>query len=296
LSYADSWTNVVVNLGTGVGKYGAASQDAISNIENLNGSKFDDSLTGDAGSNVLNGAAGNDKLFGAAGNDILIGGLGSDALNGGDGVDTASYANAHTGVTVSLATGGTLNADASQNGVQPIAAAVDVCPDDNVNDGLGATYVDASYAAIAGVTDATGDTFMGIENLLGSAWNDKLAGDNSDNRIDGGAGNDVINGAGGIDYLVGGVGNDTLIGGVGADVFVFNKGSGQDTISDFWAGVGRTDRVQLVGTDIRSFTDVLSHATDVSGGVMFTMNSGADAIYFAGLHVSQFTADDFLFA
>ena len=295
LSYADSWSNVVVNLGTGIGKYGSASQDTIINIENLNGSKFDDILTGDAGNNVLNGAAGSDTLHGAAGNDVLIGGAGADVLDGGDGVDTASYASAHTGVTVSLATGGALNVDASQNGVQPPAPVVEVCPDDNLNDGLGSTYVDSSYTAINGVTDATGDTFIGVENLLGSAWNDKLAGDNSDNRIDGGAGNDVINGAGGIDYLLGGAGNDTLTGGAGADVFVFNKGFGQDTLSDFWAGVGRTDRVQLVGTDLHSFTDVLAHAADVNGGVMLSVNAGADTIFFAGLHVNQFNADDFLF-
>jgi Ca2+-binding RTX toxin-like protein len=226
----------------------------------------------------------------------LIGGAGADVLNGGEGSDTANYAKSHTGVTLSLVTGGALNADASQNGVQPVATGVDYCPDDDLVDGLGSAYVDPSYAAIGGVTDATGDTFTGIENVIGTAFLDKINGNDSDNRIDGGAGNDVINGAGGIDYLLGNTGNDTLTGGAGADVFVYTLGFGQDTITDFWAGAGRTDRVQLIGTDLHSFAEVQSHATAVNGGVLLSVNAGADTIFFAGVSLSQFNADDFIFA
>jgi serralysin len=77
---------------------------------------------------------------------------------------------------------------------------------------------------------------------------------------------------------------------------VFNAGFGQDTITDFWAGTGRTDRVQLLGTDLHNFADVLSHATTVNGGVMVSVDAGADSIFFAGVTISQFNADDFLFA
>jgi Ca2+-binding RTX toxin-like protein len=296
LSYADSWDKVVVNLATGIGQYGSASRDTIINVENLVGSKFDDILTGDAGSNTLTGGAGADTLNGGAGNDMLIGGSGADKLNGGDGLDVVSYASSHTGVTLSLAAGGMTNADASQNGVQPPAPVVITCPDDDLNDGNGSSFVDPSYTALNGVTDATGDTFINIENVLGSAFADKITGNDSDNRIDGGAGNDILNGAGGIDYIIGGLGNDTLTGGTGADVFVFNKNFGSDTITDFWAGIGRTDRVQLIGTDLQSYADVLSHAVETSAGVVLTVNGGLDTITFTGLHLNQFQADDFLFA
>jgi Ca2+-binding RTX toxin-like protein len=295
LSYSDSWDKVIVNLQTGVGQYGAASRDTIINIENLVGSKFDDTLTGDAGNNVLNGAVGNDILHGGLGADTLVGGAGKDVLDGGEGIDIANYANSHIGVTLSLITGGALNVDASQNGVMPIIVEADNCPDDQVNDGNGTTYIDPSYTAINGVTDATGDKYVGIENVVGSAFNDKISGDDGANRLNGGAGNDMLNGAGGIDYLVGDAGNDTLIGGSGADVFVFDAHFGNDTITDFWAGVGRTDRASLTNTDLHSFVDVLSHVVENASGVVLSVNSGLDTITFAGLHVNQLHADDFLF-
>jgi Ca2+-binding RTX toxin-like protein len=296
LSYADSWDKVIVNLTTGKGQYGSASRDTILNIENLVGSKFDDILTGDAGVNILNGGAGNDVLHGEGGNDTLIGGQGADVLDGGEGVDTVSYAKSHTGVTLNMATGGTVNADASQNGVQPVVVDVGCCPDDAVNDGDGTAYVDPSYTTVNGVTDATGDTYQGIENVLGTAFIDKITGDALANRIDGAAGNDILNGAGGNDTLIGGLGNDSLAGGVGADVFVFNAGFGNDTITDFWFGVGRTDRVQLLGTDLHSFADVLAHASDTVQGVVLHVDNNLDSITFVGVHLNQFNADDFLFA
>ena len=295
LSYADSWSKVVVNLVTGIGQGGTAAYDTILNIENLVGSKFDDILTGDAGNNTLNGGAGKDILHGGAGVDLLIGGSGADVLDGGAGVDTVSYSNAHTGVTLSLLTGGTVNADASQNGIQPVVSTV-CCPDDLLANGDGAAPTDASYTAVNGVTDATGDTYISIENVLGSAFNDKISGDAGDNRLNGGAGNDILDGGAGNDMLIGGIGNDVMTGGTGADVFQFNANFGNDTITDFWFGLGRTDRVQLIGTDIHNWADVLSHLTDTASGLVLSVDAGHDSITFAGLHLNQLVADDFLFA
>ena len=92
-----------------------AGIDTLINFENLTGSAFNDTLTGNAAANILDGGAGNDTLNGGAGNDSLIGGGGDDTLIGGagndtldggarqSGSDTASYADATAGVTVSLA-------------------------------------------------------------------------------------------------------------------------------------------------------------------------------------------------
>jgi Ca2+-binding RTX toxin-like protein len=294
VTYADSWDRVVVNLETGIGQYGAASRDTLVNVENLTGTRFDDTLIGDAGKNTLKGGGGQDTLKGGAGDDILIGGQSADKLQGDDGADTASYTNAHTGVTLSLAKGGTVNADSSQDGRQPLHVDPDNCPESFAT-GDGTDYVDASYTTVGGVTDATGDTYVSIENVLGSAWNDKITGDDNINRLNGGAGNDVLDGAGGNDYLIGGLGKDTLIGGQGADVFVFDGSFGQDSVTDFWAGAGRTDRVWFTNTDIRSYADVLAHTTDTAAGLVISVNGGADSITLAGIHLSQLNADDFLF-
>lgn len=67
------------------------------------GNGIDNLLTGNAFDNRLSGAAGNDKLVGGAGRDTLVGGTGDDTLDGGLGLDIADYADASSGVTVSLA-------------------------------------------------------------------------------------------------------------------------------------------------------------------------------------------------
>ncbi len=59
---------VQVNLATGQAT-GGAGNDTLINIENVLGSVFDDTLTGNASANRLQGGAGNDTLNGGAGND-----------------------------------------------------------------------------------------------------------------------------------------------------------------------------------------------------------------------------------
>ncbi|WP_226500455.1 calcium-binding protein [Pseudomonas sp. MWU16-30322] len=75
------------------------------------------------------------------------------------------------------------------------------------------------------------DTYIDIENLRGSHFNDVLQGDWGDNILEGGAGDDFIQGGAGADILYGGLAsgldgeapqNDTLIGGDGDDTYVVN--------------------------------------------------------------------------
>jgi Ca2+-binding RTX toxin-like protein len=61
------------------------------------------------------------------------------------------------------------------------------------------------------------DTLSGIEDVLGSAFNDILTGDGGSNALQGRAGNDTLNGSDGNDSLVGGAGADALNGGTGLD-------------------------------------------------------------------------------
>ncbi|OYU34865.1 calcium-binding protein [Novosphingobium sp. PASSN1] len=71
------------------------------------------------------------------------------------------------------------------------------------------------------------DTLTGIEDLVGSRFNDALTGDARRNVLTGLAGADRLDGGAGGDRLVGGAGADVLIGGTGADVMI--GGTGRDT-------------------------------------------------------------------
>ena len=86
-TYAASTAAVNVNLGTGTGSGGHAQGDTLSGIELIEGSNFNDTLTGSAGADVLSGGAGNDTIYGGAGDDRLLGGAGNDTLDAQSGDD-----------------------------------------------------------------------------------------------------------------------------------------------------------------------------------------------------------------
>lgn len=79
---------------------------------------------------------------------------------------------------------------------------------DILNGGAGsdtADYSDATKGVSLNLNSgkSEGDTYISIENLAGSAYNDKLTGDSSAN---------VLTGQGGDDVIKGGDGDDTLLG------------------------------------------------------------------------------------
>jgi Ca2+-binding RTX toxin-like protein len=97
---------VIVNLATGTAEdidgTGNSGKDKLSNFENVDGSQFNDQLTGDGQDNVLRGRGGSDTIFGAGGDDVINGGFdgvgdeqlsgdaGNDTIFGGSGADTIS--------------------------------------------------------------------------------------------------------------------------------------------------------------------------------------------------------------
>jgi Ca2+-binding RTX toxin-like protein len=91
LSYRASSAAVTIDLGTGRATGGDAFADSFVNFENVSGSAYGDSLTGNSAANVLSGEAGNDRLSGAGGADVLFGGDGRDTLTGGNGADSFVY-------------------------------------------------------------------------------------------------------------------------------------------------------------------------------------------------------------
>jgi hypothetical protein len=76
---------------------------------------------------------------------------------------------------------------------------------------------------------AQGDSFTSVENVAGSSFHDRIAGDAGANKLFGGDRDDCLRGE---------AGNDELFGGSGGDLFAFADGDGDDEIGDF---VVRTD-------------------------------------------------------
>ena len=91
-------------------------------------------------------------------------------------------------------------------------------------------YLTPGYQGFLGATKSDKITTAGqitvnfgtvIENLMGSAYDDHLYGNEVGNSIEGGTGNDTIEGWDGNDTLVGGPGNDVVNGGNGIDTAKF---------------------------------------------------------------------------
>ena len=83
---------VLVDLENGFGKHSdGVNTFTISNVQNVTGSEYDDTIAGDLYDNYLWGYSGNDTLLGGDGNDTLEGGSGEDFLFGGNGNDVFEF-------------------------------------------------------------------------------------------------------------------------------------------------------------------------------------------------------------
>jgi Ca2+-binding RTX toxin-like protein len=136
-----------------------------------------------------------DVIVGNAGADLIKGGGGHDAIKGGGGAD---FIDGGSGID-------TAYYDDSSVGVTV-----------NISTGTG------KYGT------AEGDTLVDIENLFGSAYNDRLIGNSGENRLEGAGGNDTLKGIGAADELLGGAGDDTIY--VDGIDDVVDGGSGVDTL------------------------------------------------------------------
>jgi Ca2+-binding RTX toxin-like protein len=100
------------------------------------------------------------------------------------------------------------------------------------NSASGAVTVDLGTGKGSG-GEAQGDTYVSIELVRGSDFDDTLIGNSDANTLDGKEGSDVLIGGGGMDTLYGDAGTDTYSGGGDADNFVFNYGTVLEYILDF---------------------------------------------------------------
>jgi Ca2+-binding RTX toxin-like protein len=219
VTYSFFTGELAANLETGLVSFPGSSNrtETLTSIENLIGSRGNNTIIGSAVNNVLSGDDGHDVISGGNGDDVLNGGNGNDLLDGGFGFDTID--------------GG---------------AGVDTVTYDFFDGGLEADLQTGTVTLTGSATPA--DALSNIENLTGSRGNDRLWGSAENNVLSGNSGDDVLDGRAGLDTLLGGLGDDTYILN-DADQITEAANAGTDTvIASFNYGLGaNVENLTLAG-------------------------------------------------
>lgn len=277
--------NLQTGLATGLRNEGIDKSDIhLRNIEGVVGTRGDDVIIGNDAANYLFGYTGHDTIMGGGGADYIdaSGLIGAD-LRGGAGNDVFAL-----GPAEDATVDGGAGSDALEL-VPDQAFRLDVHYDEEARGEEDSDLVNVSGWNVdlaAGTASSTferesprpGDSpfertahLRSIENVLGSNFDDTLAGNGDDNlllgrdgddQLEGRGGDDALRGDAGDDSLLGGAGDDFLDGGAGADIL--NAQDGDDRIH---AGSG-DDVIGGAGNDTISVfrTDVDGEALVVDGG------------------------------
>ncbi|MGB0507350.1 MAG: calcium-binding protein [Pikeienuella sp.] len=229
----------------------------------------DDYLTGQRGGATIYGGTGDDQIstsggtnsaFGGSGNDLInftgrsaaqkgFGGKGRDQINGGDGDDF-------------------LRGGAGRDRINGDDG------NDNIAGGGGRDFLNGG---------------AGDDRIAGGSGKDRLIGNAGNDTLSGGDGRDILHGGQGADTLIGGAGDDRLSGGAKADTFVFRKGHGNDTITDF-----NTDLDNLK-FEIDGLTAADLTITAASSGALIEIADLNQTVLLRGVEIDELSADAFLF-
>ena len=185
--------------------------DVLSGIEKVDGSSWNDHLSGDANANELIGIDGDDILDGRGGADIMTGGRGADSYyvdNAGDViVETSAYFD---------------------------------------NDRYDNEYASVSMTSAAGIDILT---LIGSADIAGTALagtaSVKLVGNDGANLLTGNDADNIIDGVFGVDTMAGGNGNDTYYVNVAEDVIIETATGGDHDVE--YAGF---DAVLAAGVEV----------------------------------------------
>ncbi|MEM8935350.1 MAG: cadherin domain-containing protein, partial [Pseudomonadota bacterium] len=216
-------------------------------LENIVGTNFADTLTGDASANLLDGGAGNDTF---------VGGVGADTIIGGSGDDVVSYAGATSAVDIAID-----GAAGAGGAIGDMVSGVEHLIGSDFNDTL-----------VGNDLNNTIEGGLGDDNLQGLGLRDHLYGGDGNDSLYGGAGGDFLYGGAGADYISAGSegdqlhgegGDDTLIGGDGNDAYFLGRDTGHDTIDNYDTDLG---------------FDVITYADDVANTDLWFQKVGNDLV------------------
>ncbi|MEP6067833.1 MAG: calcium-binding protein [Paracoccaceae bacterium] len=241
--------------------------------DSLSGGNGDDTLDAGLGWDTISGGEGNDMILGSAGRNKLFGGAGNDTLYGGE--DEFEEINGGTGDDLIIASegGDSLRGDAGNDTVDYSGAGSAVTVKLHKDTAVSATYE---------------DNIQGVENVIGTDFDDKLVGDIGDNELWSGAGNDTINNLGGNDTIHTGTGEDFVLGSSDGEQVILGNGDdvartrgGNDLIeggegNDTLAGNGGEDTA-FGGDGDDTFFMGSQNDTAFGGAGADTINGGFNA-------------------
>lgn len=233
VDYRAASSAIVLDVLSG-GTVGLAAGDSYTDVEYIYLTDFDDEITnagllgrvfGGDGNDIIDGRLGNGDatLFGGNGNDSLYIGSGVDGARGdaGDDIIYGSYG-------VNLLNGG--------SGIDTVDYSVS-----EIDEGAGLNLVTGGFSGIAEF-----DSYVGIENAVGTNFDDMITGSSLVNTLSGLDGADILEGAAGNDMIDGGDGIDfAVFSNNAADYTVVNNGGGMFTVTDN-AGTDGTDNLSNI--------------------------------------------------
>ena len=224
ITFAATAAAVGVDLGTGNGTAGDALGDVYLNIENVIGSNFDDTISGNDGDDEIDGGLGTDLLVETSDVDFTL----TDASLTGLGTDML------TSIELAQLTGG-----ASDNTI-----------DASAFNGQTTLFGLGGGDTLTGGTDS--------DSLSGGTGDDEINGGAGDDTLLNEIGNDLLNGDTGDDVIAAGTGDDVVMGGddddqitityVGGNVTV-DAGMGSDLVIVDDSGLGLAGSVDIDGGD-----------------------------------------------
>ncbi|MDO6963739.1 calcium-binding protein [Rhizobium alvei] len=276
----------------------------------ITGDDLANSMTGNSGDNFLDGGKGADQMAGGKGDDTYVvdnakdtvtelKGQGDDEIQSGVSIDLNKFDYIET---VRLTGTGNVNATGDEfanklygnsgknildggKGADELIGGKgdDTYVIDNAKDEI-TEAKDGGHDKINATIAIDLNEYKGIEDvfLFGSAKLN-LTGDKFDNILVGNDGKNVI---------AGGLGDDTLTGGKGADIFVYKRGDGSDTITDFNA-TGE-DKLSISGFGKKYDYDNIGVSKVDKDTVDIDLGNG-DHLIFDHVRLKDVDLSDFLF-